>query len=376
MKIIPEDIKQKIIIDYKNSNFSVYDIAKKFNVSRPTVITLLRKNQIYVNFVTSVNRRRERIKICKENYLDKIIKNKILLCQIKEEFDKKISIKQIALNHNMQSRIISNIIFKHLKLLKHEENYKNRIKNEVELILKNQELINKIKIAFENRELYSLREFHYQSITKVIRILKWRRKSANELVLIFIEKEKDLCNKIKYDYCEVPMNRKEIRQKYNLRKSFIKRFLILLGINRTAKETQLLKLSKAKFGPCNLYKFNDKLYQGSFELCFAVWLTYNHIEFETHDNIKNFKYFDNENKKHIYFPDFYVWGEYIDIKGFIREKDLNKHNLVMKFNPEYKFRILAYEELAKLGVLSIFGRCGSREYHDKLKEYKIKTLIR
>jgi hypothetical protein len=71
-------------------------------------------------------------------------------------------------------------------------------------------------------------------------------------------------------------------------------------------------------------EYNGFILKGKWELEFAKWLDQNKIEW-TNKILKPFSYIW-ENNNHLYFPDFYLidYNLYVEIKGYERERDLQK----------------------------------------------------
>lgn len=80
-------------------------------------------------------------------------------------------------------------------------------------------------------------------------------------------------------------------------------------------------------GRTKIQEYNGHKLNGKWELEFAKWLDESHIKWT---NIMNgFEYYWNDNK-HIYFPDFYLseLNIYVEIKGYERERDIEKWKVV------------------------------------------------
>ena len=69
------------------------------------------------------------------------------------------------------------------------------------------------------------------------------------------------------------------------------------------------------------YKYQEIQFSSSIEIAYYIWLTDHKIPFIYQP--KPFKYLDNKNKEHLYFPDFYLINtrEYIELKGDNHFKD-------------------------------------------------------
>jgi transposase len=398
MKKISEDLKLKIIAEYKTSNISVHLLELKYNVSRPTILDILRKAEQYEQ---GIKRWKLRLKDKETNKFNIIFKNYDLLNQVKCEYEKFTNIKVIAQKYFLKVEIVNQILFEHFKFYKRtsgetwhlqhpskqKTNFRKKFRNyvsdvEIEKIIdsyKNSGDSYKtiaIKMGISKRTVCAiLKQNHILRNNKSSRMLNKRIKESNQINEII--QNLSLCDKIVYDYTEKVLHHIFIAKTYSLKRIIVRKILERLGIKiRTAKETQHLKLHKAlktKFGPIKLYEYNGQRFQGSYEIRFAAWLTSKKMKFRTHGNIEFFKYVDNNNVKHTYFPDFYVedWNTYIDTKGYVREKDLLKHKLVSEQNPTFNFKIFAKDELIE--PLKIFGT--KIQTAKELQKYEVKTLV-
>ena len=75
------------------------------------------------------------------------------------------------------------------------------------------------------------------------------------------------------------------------------------------------------------YKFNNIIFDSSWELAYYIWLKDNNINFEYHPKY-SFEY-EYNNIIHIYCPDFKINNEFYEIKGdmfFENEKMINPYN--------------------------------------------------
>jgi len=94
------------------------------------------------------------------------------------------------------------------------------------------------------------------------------------------------------------------------------------------------------------YKFHS-----SWELKFAEYLDRNNVDWSSGD--KRFYYADDEDIKRCYWPDFYLKDSdsYIEIKGYFRDKDKRKMEIIKETYPKINLEILRRNDLEKIGVL-------------------------
>jgi len=93
--------------------------------------------------------------------------------------------------------------------------------------------------------------------------------------------------------------------------------------------------------------------QGQWEKQYAEWLDFNKIEYSAHK--KSFRYFDDNNKERIYFPDFYLVKEdlHIDVKSsYINSISKNKFSNVLRCN-KINLKFLLEIDLLELGIIPI-----------------------
>ena len=124
------------------------------------------------------------------------------------------------------------------------------------------------------------------------------------------------------------------------------------------------------------YIYNDICFDSSWELAYYIWLTDAKIEF-TYQPQCNFYYMGSDNKQHQYFPDFYVNGEYQEIKGnqFFNENmepycEITKTYWWEKYNfiKENGIRILTWTDLKP--IMEYITRTYGSKY---LKSFKNKV---
>ena len=98
-----------------------------------------------------------------------------------------------------------------------------------------------------------------------------------------------------------------------------------------AKQTKL-KIYRTACSPSYSYYYDNKSFDSSWEVAYYIWLKDNNIKFKLHPQEKIIHYVDENNKEHIYTPDFWIidTDEIIDIKG--NQFFDNKGNLVVAYN--------------------------------------------
>ena len=89
------------------------------------------------------------------------------------------------------------------------------------------------------------------------------------------------------------------------------------GVMHSMQNTEISKKAKRK------YTYNGLMFDSKYEIIFYKYLEANNIMFEYHPNIC-FEYV-YDGKTHVYYPDFLVNGELIEIKGlqFFENHDVN-----------------------------------------------------
>lgn len=96
--------------------------------------------------------------------------------------------------------------------------------------------------------------------------------------------------------------------------------LVKYGVLNISQSYEINKQKKSK------YFYNNIWFDSGWELAYYIYLVDNNINFIYHPNI-SFKYNYN-NKEHLYFPDFLVGNELIDIKGDqFFDKDILNDNI-------------------------------------------------
>jgi hypothetical protein len=124
------------------------------------------------------------------------------------------------------------------------------------------------------------------------------------------------------------------------------------------------------------YFYNNEWFDSSWELAYYIWLTDVNADFIFHPEPFKEKYLGEDNKYHIYYPDFLVDGKYQEIKGnqFFNEKDepfdlytknfwWNKYSFMLKHNVE----IIRFSDI-KLILKYISNKYGN----NYLNQFKIK----
>lgn len=72
--------------------------------------------------------------------------------------------------------------------------------------------------------------------------------------------------------------------------------------------------AEKEYSSLQKYFYDGRFFDSSYELKYYIWLKDHNIEFEFH-NKTYFRYKRQDGSTHRYYPDFYVNGQYIEIKG-------------------------------------------------------------
>lgn len=342
------EIAQKIIEEYQLEGNNIRVLARKYNISRYIISTILK--QANIKLKTSKEAKYEQFKI-------KIIKNNDLF---KSDIANKI-IKDYQLSFN-NSRTLSNKYKIHrrtiIKILKHA-NVKLKIGSKVSSELRKKEKIKK------NKELYS----------------------------------SNIGKRIIEEYQLFGVGVATLSKKYKLHIRKIKTILRIAGIQLKSgkevyQEQSKLGLFSGKNNPmygkkppigagrCKWYKYNGNTYQGKYEFRFGLWLEHKKEEFHCHKNVKQFKY-QIEEVERTYCPDFYLVKDniFIEIKGYFSEKDKKKMNIVQQLYPHEIIKIYDKSILKELGVLDIDKRLNIELHLYEIKKngsyrYRRKSTLR
>lgn len=124
------------------------------------------------------------------------------------------------------------------------------------------------------------------------------------------------------------------------------------------------------------YIYNNLCFDSSWELAYYIWLTDTKQEFQYQPEV-DFKYIGSDEKEHRYYPDFFAFGEYQEIKGnqFFNENNepydtINKKYWWEKYNCAMQngVHILRWEDLKPIMnyVHTTYGK-------DYLKSFKVKV---
>lgn len=83
------------------------------------------------------------------------------------------------------------------------------------------------------------------------------------------------------------------------------------------------------------YKYNNIIFDSSYELCYYIWLSDNGIYFEYQPQNCSFVY-EYEGEIHTYFPDFKIGDRIVEIKGlhFFKNHDINEV-MINPYNRKY-----------------------------------------
>jgi hypothetical protein len=207
-------------------------------------------------------------------------------------------------------------------------------------------------------------------------------------------KEKEKATHLKHYGVEHPLQRKEVYDKTSsqahtmeARKNRKANALERYGVSHHMKNPEFLQkfedsaLEKTGYrnpmhNPETIQKVIDKygrigsvkgyLYQGthfdsSWELAFFIWLTDNKKQFMYHPSI-SLEYVGDDNKPHLYYPDFLVEGKFFELKGsqFFNEKEEPFNMYTQKFWWE------KYRALQENGVV-ILRQADVKEYLEYVK---------
>lgn len=123
-------------------------------------------------------------------------------------------------------------------------------------------------------------------------------------------------NNFKKYGCEWPLQSNSCKLK--LKKKFLEKYGVENFFQLQSVKDKISQTLFQRYGikhPINGgYIYNDITFDSAPELAFYIWLIDNNIKFEYQPNIQ-FEYFDENNKRHLYFPDFNIEGQLIEIKG-------------------------------------------------------------
>lgn len=114
-----------------------------------------------------------------------------------------------------------------------------------------------------------------------------------------------------------------------------------VSMRRVAKEKPESYSAVNINGRTKKIKYCDVLLDGSWEVEFAKWCDSNSIEWIK--NLQGFNYVWN-NQNHTYYPDFFLpaLNIFVEVKGYIRDKDLEKWKVV------HNLKIIKYQEILKI----------------------------
>lgn len=143
--------------------------------------------------------------------------------------------------------------------------------------------------------------------------------------------------------------------------------------NLSKKRQELLNTNPNLFanyynrGFVKIYKYKDVLFQGTWELRFAIWCDKNNIKWIK--NIDSFNYIYQE-KEHKYFPDFYLpeTDTYVEIKGFKTEKDDYKWK---QFPKDKKLFIITKSQFNNFGINKVLDLKECKNFLNCTEEEKL-----
>ena len=143
--------------------------------------------------------------------------------------------------------------------------------------------------------------------------------------------------------------------------------------HKTSINTQIARYGRPIYS--RTYIYNNICFDSSWELAYYIWLTDSKMDFMYQPSV-NFKYIGDDGKEHNYYPDFYVMGEYQEIKGnqFFNELGepydmINKKYWWEKYNcaKEHNVHILRWNDL--MPIMDYVKRTYGKTY---LKSFKVK----
>lgn len=126
-----------------------------------------------------------------------------------------------------------------------------------------------------------------------------------------IEKQKQT-NLIKYGYTSNFSNPELIKEYVEIKRNKNDGQYFSNTARKSISEHRLEYLKTHTFIKSR-YFYNNEYFDSSWELAYYIWLQNNNINFEYHNGF-SFTYYIN-GKKHLYFPDFKIDNQYIEIKG-------------------------------------------------------------
>lgn len=139
------------------------------------------------------------------------------------------------------------------------------------------------------------------------------------------------------------------------------------GVTHQLKNEKIKQKVLQNRKPTIFYLYNNIKYRSYPELSFAVYLTENNISFKYEDKDIWMEYYDKNNEKHIYIPDFYLieTNQIIEIKGDnqFRNKDPNDILISLKGKEYDHIAKAKYECMIKNGV-KIYS---SKDYNKYIK---------
>jgi len=179
------------------------------------------------------------------------------------------------------------------------------------------------------------------------------------------------------NYGSVKNSYKERQKKVqatNLKRRGTKTNLNEPGFREKAIQTMIEKYGRPIYS--RTYIYDEMCFDSSWELAYYIWLKARGVDF-VYQPQSNLKYIGNDNKEHIYHPDFLVDGQYIEIKGnqFFNEKDepycsitrqfwWEKYNLIKENN------VLLLREKDLKNVFDFIEQVFGKNY---LKSFKVKV---
>lgn len=123
------------------------------------------------------------------------------------------------------------------------------------------------------------------------------------------------------------------------------------------------------------YLYNEVHFDSSWELAYYIWLVDNKKQFIYHPPFP-LEYFDDNNEKHTYYPDFLIEGKFVEIKGdhFFNEKGEPYNSYAKEYWwSKFNYLILNDIKIMKFEEVKEYLRYVKDKYgKDYLKSFKIK----
>lgn len=223
-----------------------------------------------------------------------------------------------------------------------------------------------IKEKIKNKNLLNL-GVEYPGQSKTCREKGWKtykNKTGYDHNMHNPESKEKVKNTNIKNYGGIGMASKELREKCEATN------LTLYGVKHPIQNTEVFRKTKAK------YKFDDYIFDSSWELAYYIWLKDNNIEFEYHP--KDTFIYEYNNVMHEYCPDFKINNKFYEIKGdlfFENEKMINPYNRLLdnKMQAKYECMLKNNINILKYNDIKLYLDYINLNYGiNYLKTFKIK----